>query len=103
MGVPKIVEKNLKFYIDHKLLYGERMLLKYPTLIFAKKIGVSILPRPSGWPYFFGNIFLIYFWIISYMIQKEFQFQTENGKHIYSGPFCELEHAFSAARGLPAP
>ena len=31
-----IAEKILKFFIDHKLLDGERVLLKYPTLIFSK-------------------------------------------------------------------
>ena len=40
-------EKNLKFFIDHKLLDGEGILIKYPTLIFAKNGGGQFF-----WEYF---------------------------------------------------
>ena len=46
---------------------------------FCQKMGV-VLPRPSGWPNLFGNIFL-FFLIISYMIyirNFDFKLKTEN-------------------------
>ena len=73
-ATPQQHRQNLKIFIDHKLID----LFKKPTL----KIGV-VLPRPSGWPKFFENIYIFLLLIISYMIQKEFWFQTENRKHTY--------------------
>ena len=46
--------KFLNFFIDHKLLDGENILL--PNFNFSQKMGV-VLQRPSGWPNFFGVFF----------------------------------------------
>ena len=77
-GWPNITEKNPKLFIDHKLLDAERILKKITNFNFCQKMGVVLPPLKFFWEYF-SNVF----WIISYMIQKEFWFQTENGKQTY--------------------
>ena len=52
-----IAVKNPKtIFIDHKLLDGERILLKYPTSIFAKK-WVWSCPAPQSGQTFLGIFF----------------------------------------------
>ena len=55
-GDPTSLKKILNIFIDHKLLDGERILLKYPTLMFAKK-WVWSCHAPQGGQNFLGIFF----------------------------------------------
>ena len=65
LGDPTSLKKTVNILNDHKLLDGERILLKYELSFLPKNWCVIATPlRVAN--------FLGHFWIISCIIQKEF-------------------------------